>query len=54
MVQPRVWLLIAIYFTAAVTTNAAGAYFPTFIRHQFVTASNFQVGLLLALPHISP
>lgn len=52
ILQPRVWLLIAIYFTAAVTTNAAGAYFPTFIRNQFVKASNFQVGLLLALPHI--
>jgi MFS transporter, ACS family, tartrate transporter len=52
MVQPRIWLLIAIYFTVAVTTNAAGAYFPTFIREQFVKASNFQVGLVLALPHI--
>jgi MFS transporter, ACS family, tartrate transporter len=52
MLQPRIWLLIAIYFTVAVTTNAAGAYFPTFIREQFVKASNFQVGLVLALPHI--
>ena len=27
MLQPRVWLLIAIYFTVAVGTNAGGAYF---------------------------
>ncbi len=45
--QPRVWLLIAIYFTAAVSTNAAGAYFPTFIKEQYPTTSHLQVGVAL-------
>jgi MFS family permease len=53
MVQPRVWLMIAIYFTVAVGSNAGGAYFPTLIRQQFVDASSFQIGLLGALPHLS-
>jgi MFS family permease len=52
MLQPRVWLLIAIYFTVAVGSNAAGAYFPTLIKEQYQQASNFQIGLLSALPHL--
>ena len=35
MLQPRVWLLIAIYFTVAVGSNAGGAYFPTLIKEQY-------------------
>ncbi len=49
----RVRLLIAIYFTVAVGTNAAGAYYPTLIREQFPERSNFQIGLLSALPPLS-
>lgn len=52
MVQPRVWWLIAIYFTVAVGTNASGAYFPTLLKERFQQASNFQIGLLTALPHL--
>lgn len=52
MLQLRVWLLIAIYFTVAVGSNAGGAYFPTLIKEQFKQASNFQIGLLTALPHL--
>jgi D-galactonate transporter len=52
MLQPRVWLLIAIYFTVAVGTNAGGAYFPTLIKEQFKQATNLQIGLLTALPHL--
>lgn len=52
MLQPRVWLLIAIYFTVAVGTNAGGAYFPTLIKEQFQQATNQQIGLLTALPHL--
>jgi MFS family permease len=52
MLQPRVWLLIAIYFTAAVGTNAGGAYFPTLIKEQYQQATNFQIGGLMALPHL--
>ncbi len=52
MLQPRVWLLIAIYFTVAVGTNAGGAYFPTLVREQYQQATHFQIGLLTALPHL--
>lgn len=52
MLQPRVWLLIAIYFTVAVGSNAGGAYFPTLIKEQYQQASNVQIGLLTALPHL--
>jgi predicted MFS family arabinose efflux permease len=52
MLQPRVWLLIAIYFTVAVGSNAGGAYFPTLIKEQYQQASNLQIGLLTALPHL--
>ncbi|QDU24997.1 Putative tartrate transporter [Anatilimnocola aggregata] len=52
MLQPRVWLLIAIYFTVAVGSNAGGAYFPTIIKEQYTQTSNFQIGLLTALPHL--
>ena len=50
ILQWRVWLLIAIYFTVAVGSNAGGAYFPKLIEAQFTTASTFQIGLLSALP----
>jgi MFS family permease len=52
MLQPRVWLLIAIYFTVAVGTNAGAAYFPTLIKAQYQAATNFQIGGLTALPHL--
>lgn len=52
MLQPRVWLLIAIYFTVAVASNAGGAYFPTLIKQQYPQAMNTQIGLLTALPHL--
>jgi len=52
MLQPRVWLLIAIYFTVALGTNAGGAYFPTLIKQQYQQASIFEIGWLTALPHL--
>lgn len=52
MLQPRVWWLIAIYFTVAVGSNAAGAYFPKLIKDQYQQASNFEIGLLTALPYL--
>lgn len=52
MLQPRVWLLIAIYFTVAVGSNAGGAYFPTLVKGQYQQTTNFQIGLLTALPHL--
>lgn len=52
MMQWRVWLLIAIYFTVAVGSNASGAYFPELIQGQFRNMGTFQIGLLSALPHV--
>lgn len=52
VLQWRVWLLIAIYSTLAVGTNASGAYFPKLIKQQFDDLGTFQIGLLSALPHI--
>ena len=52
ILQWRVWLLIAIYFTVAVGSNAGGAYFPKLIKGQFESLRPFQLGLLSALPHI--
>jgi len=50
--QHRVWLLIAVYFTVAVGSNAGGAYFPTLVKEQYPNSTNFQIGLLTALPHM--
>ncbi len=52
MLQPQVWILIAIYFTVAVGSNAGGAYFPSLVRDQIKQGSNLQIGLLTALPHL--
>ena len=52
ILQWRVWLLIAIYFTVAVGSNAGGAYFPKLIKGQFGNLGTFQIGLLSALPHL--
>ena len=52
LLQWRVWLLIAIYFTVAVGSNASGAYLPKLIQGQFEQFSTFQIGLLSALPHL--
>ncbi|MHB1424341.1 MAG: MFS transporter [Gemmataceae bacterium] len=46
----RVWLLIAIYFTAAVGDNSYGFYIPTFLASQFPDLSDFKIGLLAAAP----
>ncbi len=52
ILQWRVWLLIAIYFTVAVGANAGGAYFPTLIKQQYTGVSTSQIGWLSALPHL--
>jgi MFS transporter, ACS family, tartrate transporter len=51
LLDGRVWLLIAIYFTVALGSNAAPAYFPTWIAEQFTGRGEFEVGLLAALPY---
>jgi ACS family tartrate transporter-like MFS transporter len=51
--DPRVWLLIAVYFTVAVGDNSYGFYVPTFLRSQFPDWSPLQIGLLAAAPSVA-
>jgi len=48
----RVWLLIAVYFTVAMGDNSFGFYIPTLLRGQFPDWSPFQIGLLAAAPSV--
>jgi len=50
VLDPRVWLLIAIYFTVAMAENSYGFYIPTFLKSQFPDWSKFEIGLLAAAP----
>src|SRR5262249_27996223 len=52
LLDGRVWLLICLYFTVAVGSNASGAYFPKLIKEQYQGWTPFQLGLLLSLPHL--
>jgi ACS family tartrate transporter-like MFS transporter len=51
-VDPRVWLLIAVYFTVAMGDNSYGFYIPTFLKSQFPDRTPFQIGLLAAAPSV--
>jgi len=50
--NPRVWLLIGIYFCIAVGDNAYGYYIPSFVKSQFPGWSVVQIGLLTAGPAV--
>jgi len=67
LADPRVWLLIGLYFSVAVGTNATGAYLPKLVKGHFeplllehagttdpVEAGLlWKVGVLSALPHLA-
>jgi ACS family tartrate transporter-like MFS transporter len=50
MVDGRVWLLIGLYFTVALGSNAASAHFPQLLKEHFEGLSKFRLGLQAALP----
>ena len=52
MIDPRVWLLIGVYFTVAVGDNTYGFFLPTLIRSRFPGLGEFQIGLLAAIPSV--
>ncbi len=52
LVDLRVWLLIAIYFTVAMGDNSYGFYIPSFLKSQFPDWLPFQIGLLVAVPSV--
>jgi MFS family permease len=51
-VDPRVWLLIAIYFTIALGENSYGFNIPSFLKTQFASWHKDQIGLLVAVPGV--
>jgi MFS family permease len=52
LAHPRVALLVALYFTAAVASNGFGSYAPTIIKEQFSDVKYFGIGLLAAVPNV--
>jgi ACS family tartrate transporter-like MFS transporter len=52
VLDPRVWLLIAVYFTVAMGDNSYGFYIPTFLKSQFPDWTPLQIGLLAAAPSV--
>jgi ACS family tartrate transporter-like MFS transporter len=52
VVDVRVWILIAIYFTVAMGDNSYGFYMPTFLKSQFPDWSADRIGLLAAAPSV--
>ena len=51
LLNPRVCLLILIYFTIAMGTNASGFFFPRIVAGQFPAATKWDVGLLTMVPY---
>jgi ACS family tartrate transporter-like MFS transporter len=52
LLDGRVWLLIALYFTVAAASNAFGSYLPKLVKDRFSSFSEVQIGLLCALPNL--
>jgi ACS family tartrate transporter-like MFS transporter len=53
LTNPRVWLLIAVYFTVAMGDNSYGFYLPTLIKEHFPGWTEFEIGLLAAAPSVA-
>ena len=53
MADPRVWLLISIYFTIAMGTNGIGFFLPKILEGHFADASKLQLGFVSTLPHLA-
>lgn len=50
--EPRVWLLIAIYFSVAVGDNVYSLYVPSFLKSQFREWSSSQIGFFTVVPSL--
>jgi ACS family tartrate transporter-like MFS transporter len=63
LADPRVWILIGLYMSVAIGTNATGAYLPKLIKESFfsqavgpggdTTGLFWKVGLLSTLPQVA-
>src|SRR5262249_52333507 len=51
LVDCRVWLLIVLYFTVAMSSNSFGFYLPKLLQSRF-HVKEFQIGLLAAVPNV--
>lgn len=51
LADARLWILIGLYITVAIGTNAMGAYLPKLIKDSFQT-ENWKVGLLSSVPQV--
>jgi len=50
LTEPRLWLLIMLYFTVAAGSNAMGFYLPKLVATRFPGETNLTIGLLSAIP----
>lgn len=50
LTNPRVWLLIAVYFTVALGDNSFGSFLPTFLEGRFPTCNKLEIGWLADIP----
>ena len=53
MTAPRVWLLIAVYFTVALADNALGFYLPKLLDVHFPGLMKVEIGVLAAVPNLA-
>ncbi len=53
LTEPRIWLLIAIYFTVAVGDNVYGFYVPSFLKSRLGGWTSSEIGWLAALPSVA-
>ncbi|MBY0523793.1 MAG: MFS transporter [Gemmataceae bacterium] len=50
--DPRVWLLILVYFTVACGANGSSFYMPELVSNRFPDQNKLEVGLIATLPSI--
>jgi len=63
LADPRVWILVGLYMSVAIGTNATGAYLPKLVKESFFSQAGgpgadttglfWKVGLLSALPQVA-
>ncbi len=52
LAEPRVWLLVLLYFMPAAGSNTIGLYLPGLIQQRFAGLDKLEIGLLSTLPNL--
>lgn len=52
LAYPRLWLLIAIYFTVAFGDNCYGFFLPSILKDRLPLWNDFEIGLVAAVPSV--